>query len=906
MDGTGAALPIKSILPNGPFCWQKRHFSIWRRYADAAASPVTLGSLIPMVRLAVFHAEKDEAVIVSRPAGRRRAALATLAFAVTAEIAALGLATLPAVPANAATTVTAATAPATGPALMIYAGGDRTGDTAVAGLAGETFTVYAGTSAGAGAPVGGCTTGAGGTCSVPVSAVAAGAGYWVQQTSVPAGWLASPQLGAGPSAATLANYAREFVPGPIAGGQRVAVPVAAPDGTAETARGSLWAASRGNPALPGGCGLKVALVLDLSGAGAKTSRLADLKAAGHALVTALTGTASSVAVYTFGATAPAPGGHDGNLPATPVSTAAGAATVNARLTALRAAAGGTADWGQGLWQVASDPARYDLALVLTDGAGQPARFLDTENGIFSANALKAKGTRVVAMGAGVAGAGAAANLAAISGPAADSDYYLANSGALAGLVTDMAGQQCAGTVNVGTEVVPASQPGDLAAARPAPGWNVTASGGGVRPGAAVTDATGAVSFATSAGSGAAAAVRVAATAKPGYTLLRAGGRNATCRDSGGKPVRVTNAATGPGFTVAATGGQAVSCVVYEQQEHGPDPASVVVRDTWVIDGVSRPGGDQDPDFQSRLGLTPVGPSAGAQAAWGQESGGYAAGERVHIAEADVTVPPGCASTQSGDLGTEPLGPGVNSFRVTHTVVCTGDPVPGPGPGTEPAGTPVATTPTPATTAPAPVATTAPAATTVPPLQGLTGRTELTLVDGISDPFTAVKTAPLTSWTLDARPAAGGAAVLTGDADVTGVVAPGTPYLLTESPVPGYQQTVDPSGTRPAAGATGSWQCVDDLRGGGTGLEDFGGGTGVVVLRPGQHVTCTAVNLLRRPIPVGPAATGGGFAAAGAAARPPSWATGSGLTLIAAGALIGAGGLYLRRRGGPYLRRRNGA
>jgi hypothetical protein len=159
-----------------------------------------------MVHLAVCHAEKDEAVPVSRTAGRRRAALTTLAFAVT------GLAVLPVAPAAASS----ASSAATGPALTIYAGGDRTGDTAVAGLAGETFTVYSGASGSVGAPVGSCTTGADGACGVPVSAVAAGGGYWVAQTSVPDGWLASP----------LANYSRDFVAGPIAGSQQVGVPVA--------------------------------------------------------------------------------------------------------------------------------------------------------------------------------------------------------------------------------------------------------------------------------------------------------------------------------------------------------------------------------------------------------------------------------------------------------------------------------------------------------------------------------------------------------------------------------------------------------------------------------------------------------------------------------------------------------
>ena len=798
-----------------------------------------------MVHLAVYHAEKDEAVPVSRPAGRRRAALATfatLAFAVT------GLAVLPVAPAAASS----ASSAATGPALTIYAGGDRTGDTAVAGLAGETFTVYSGTSGSVGSPVGGCTTGADGACGVPVSAVAAGGGYWVAQTSVPDGWLASP----------LANYARDFVAGPIAGSQHVAVPVAAPNGTAGTARGSLWAASRDDPPLAAGCGLKVALLFDLS---ATTAGLHDLKAAGRSLVTALTGTPSSVGVYTFGTTAPATVAGDGNLGPTPVSTAGGAATVDAKISGLSGTPGDSAAWDQGLWQIASDPTRYNLALVLTGDGGLPARFVDTENAIFSANALKAKGTRIVAIGVG-AGAtdtgatdtGAAADLASISGPVAGTDYYLTNPAALMGLLTNMADAECAGTVNVTTKVVPASAPGELGAALPSPGWHTTASRRGVQMRAATGDDSGTVSFASSG------TAIIAQTTRPGYRLLRQRGKNATCRDSGGDPVSVTDAATGPGFTVAAKASQAVSCVVYDQEESGPDPASVDVHDTWVIDGVSSAGGDQDPDFQSQLFLARS-DTDGAPTAWGQESDGYVSGGTVDISEQDVTVPPGCAVSESGDLGAEPIAPGANSFTITNTVECTGD----------------------ASASPSS------AVTTVPSAQELAGRTELTLVKEISDPFTGVQTVPLTSWRVTARPEVGGADALTGDAGLTGLVAPNTPYLLTESSVPGYQQTVDPAVTRLAAGATGSWQCVDDLPGGATGLEDFDGGTGIVVLQPGQHVTCTAVNLLERAIPVGAAATGGGFAATNSS----SWVTASGLALITAGALVGVGGLCLRRRGG---------
>ena len=77
---------------------------------------------------------------------------------------------------------------------------------------------------------------------------------------------------------------------------------------------------------------------------------------------------------------------------------------------------------------------YDVAVVITDGNptyyGNPVqgpgyftRFREMENGIFSANAIKAKDTRMIAFGVGDGVSGSANNLVAISGPTAGSDYY---------------------------------------------------------------------------------------------------------------------------------------------------------------------------------------------------------------------------------------------------------------------------------------------------------------------------------------------------------------------------------------------------------------------------------------------------------------------------------------------------
>jgi hypothetical protein len=285
----------------------------------------------------------------------------------------------------------------------------------------------------------------------------------------------------------------------------------------------------------------------------------------------------------------------------------------------------------------------------------------------------------------------------------------------------------------------------------------------------------------------------------------------------------------------------------------PPPASVIVNLDWVIDGaVPRALGDaeraisaaaqsvpnQDPNFQASLSLDPLIPPD-KPATWGEERFGYFAGLELAIAVTDIQIPPGCAHTVSGQLGTHTLAQGRNEFLITIAATCD-HPSANPGAGTH-----------------------------------------LTLVKEVINPFTGVRTAPLTSWTLTARRAPDQPAVISGTTGVTGNVAPGVQYVLAESNVPGYQQLHDPALISLAPGATGSWRCVENRPGGGTGLQDFDGGGGTVVVQPGQHVTCTAVNILTRPIPVGPPATGGGFASA----RPSAVQLAAGLALMAAGALL---------------------
>ena len=348
--------------------------------------------------------------------------------------------------------------------LTMHAGGDRTSSAntatggTVAGTAGVLFTV---TNAG-GTQVGSCTTIAGGTCTVDVTS---GQTYTVAQAAAPAGWFLSRDLGVGTSSTlTARNYSRVSVP--VSGtGTAISVP---PTGTSSngnsTYRSGVRAASRDNPPAPARCGRNVALLFDLSGSVAPN--LAQFKAAGVNFVQALRGTTSSVALYTFASNAPAAGSGDANYPLTPVTTAAQATPLIDHINAFTAT-GGT-NWDRGIWQIAASPVRYDDALVLTDGdptyfgtgpsgPGSNTRFAEIENAIFSANALKLKATRVIAVGIGTftRALGSISNLKAISGPTLNSDYFTTSFGGLGPLLQSLALHNCAG-ITISKSAAPAT------------------------------------------------------------------------------------------------------------------------------------------------------------------------------------------------------------------------------------------------------------------------------------------------------------------------------------------------------------------------------------------------------------------------------------------------------------------
>ena len=222
-----------------------------------------------------------------------------------------------------------------------------------------------------------------------------------------------------------------------------------------------------------GAGVKVAVVLDTSGS---VNNYQDtLAQATTALVNGLTDTPSSVAMFSFADNSP---GAVQNRP-TPqsVETPADAnkvkgwySTVGSNgQTANFTPTGGT-NWDDGLWKTAEGASsnNYDIVFVLTDGnptysnngsnqsgSGSMTTFRELERAVFSANAIKATGARVVTVGIG--GNLSDDNLAAISGPTKfttgmglnEFDYAVANWSELQGVLESFAqGLKCEATVTV--------------------------------------------------------------------------------------------------------------------------------------------------------------------------------------------------------------------------------------------------------------------------------------------------------------------------------------------------------------------------------------------------------------------------------------------------------------------------
>ncbi|MEV5401370.1 hypothetical protein AB0L20_01975 [Streptomyces albidoflavus] len=653
------------------------------------------------------------------PPHRRRAAVAVRALvALTALLCTTGLA--PAATSGPAARAAVAEVPpptATTSVVTVRTGGDRTADAEVGPLAGVTLGLFA--DEGATEPVdpdwGVCVSDADGDCSFTVPGTGPGgpnegAVYTVRQIAAPSGWYTNPELRTGPGSGSGSLSPAYAFPTPeLEGGQTYSSTSDFMYSTEYrespfTASTGIWQQSRNNPPLNGACGIDVALVLDLSAS--VGSALPQLKDAADQFTDALAGTPSRLSLFSFDRNSPSTGTENHPEP-TSVSTQAGADAFKSLYADWDLGSG--TNWDQGLYAVAKAPTRYDLTVVLTDGNptrfskpiegdGSRTHFADTEGGIFAANAVKAQGTRVVAVGVGRGVEGVSGlNLRAISGPEAftgdnpeTANYYQTTDFTAAGAaLNQLALSNCAVTVSVIKQIVPESNTGeDVSGSRNAgPGWEFTASsteplGGLPDTRATDDDGTGGVTFEPefppTTGE---APVTVEETQQPNHTLVTQGGANAVCVNlDDGASVPVTN--SGPtGFTVDLARQGGVSCTVYNRPDPSQDElADLTVDKRWTIDGTTYDEGDQPDGYEATLTLTGPDGAAATPQPWGTPRTGYAPGDTATVDE-ETTLPDRCELTDSqvteanGDPATGDLPFRATLDRehtrltVTNTVTC---------------------------------------------------------------------------------------------------------------------------------------------------------------------------------------------------------------------------------------------
>lgn len=363
-----------------------------------------------------------------------------------------------------------------------------------------------------------------------------------------------------------------------------------------------WSQSLNNPALPNRCGLDIAFVTDTSGS-LGASGVLELKNAMTNIVDAFLGTNTRMALFSFSNSTPSDGGTN-NPALLPVTTSAQATTFKQQYSGWLP--GGGTNWDLGLAAAANATPHYDVVFMLTDGnptvnrtfvgANNPSAYnsiRDVDAGIFSANQLKAEGTRVIALGAGPGLTPASdVNLRSVSGPTKGTDYFNeANFAAAAAQVISAINAKCAGTIGVQKMIVPNG--GTIADATPAPaGWQFDASSPLLLPAivSAPTSQTtvlggdGKVDFGltflpfTSSGN-----VQILETQQSGYSLVPVGtgaaARNAVCTNvSTNASVPVTDAGTAatPGFIVTGQLDQRVECKIYNR---APVPGNLEIAKT---------------------------------------------------------------------------------------------------------------------------------------------------------------------------------------------------------------------------------------------------------------------------------------------------------------------------------------
>jgi uncharacterized repeat protein (TIGR01451 family) len=483
----------------------------------------------------------------------------------------------------------------------------------VDGTVGATFRLHAFTTPGAGpqAPIpdawATCTIVAGGSCTINVPGTNAGGAnagrqFWVVQTSAGASAYANAQFRLGNALGPTDTWftpglTQAMVPNTVQNLPRTTATESSGNGASFGA----VANSLDNPMLEPQCvaGVRVALVMDLSTSvsSAQRQQFRNAIVGTNGLFDSLTGTNSSVAVFTFGTNSPASGTT--NYPV-PLALDANRATLENRIQITTSGTQYT-NWDRGLRSVADANLAndYDLVLLVTDGApnyisatngtgavqvnGTNVTLRSLEAAVYSANAIKAEGTRILGVGVGNGVSGEVIrNLRAVTGPTANSDYYqTADWSALNAQLRDIAAAAtCQVPITVTKEVL------NALGQNPTPdnGWTVSATPSAVSAGTATLNPSATSQVTGSGGNAvgqaswnlaftdpdAAATVTIAedVASKPGYGFV---GGTCTVSRADGSQSQVTM--TGPSQALPGiTPSDRVQCVLRNQ----PSTATVVI------------------------------------------------------------------------------------------------------------------------------------------------------------------------------------------------------------------------------------------------------------------------------------------------------------------------------------------
>ncbi|WP_394161781.1 VWA domain-containing protein [Galactobacter valiniphilus] len=466
------------------------------------------------------------------------------------------------------------------------------------GLAGVTLALRTSSSAsfaGTVTTISTCVTASNGSCTLTIPASNfKTSGSWnganyvkVVATSAPAGYSLVEEINATPNniswnGTTGAGYGQLVRTSKLRAGTTVLLQNSLYNSESDASTGRI-AVVKSNPASSQQCGIKLGLLLDRSGS-IGSDGMDDLKLAADAMIDGLTGTPSQVGVWSFAKDAAE------NKTLTSVATATSAATVKSSYANFNAN-GGT-NWDAGLWKVKTSASTPDVLIVISDGEptyslGPSGSGLTSQYGqglleraIWSANAVKNQGTKIITIGVG--SNVKPGNLKLVS---SSSDHYSVGSySALKTALRELALAPCEGTVNVIKRVTTTGTTTE-AASSAGVGFTFTKDGSTSK----VTGETGGVSFPVNA-AGTVKITESSTVGQQGYDIVpqkqSADGKYvpALCTSlskAGVKSNVLVSAVSGDAysFTVPADTVSTLTCTVYNKPK--PKEASLTINHAWV-------------------------------------------------------------------------------------------------------------------------------------------------------------------------------------------------------------------------------------------------------------------------------------------------------------------------------------